>query len=126
MTVRSHRSLIGVLAAGALSIPLLSAAVAAPPKKPAKPAAKPAAAKGDPKKGKDQFKSEGCGGCHKTKDFTDAAATTGPDLAAIGKERTPAQLEASIHKPKRDSVMPAFKGPQATLNNLVAYLGTQK
>ena len=123
MTSRSQRSIIGILAAGALSIPLLTAALAAPPKK---AAAKPAAAKGDPKKGKDQFKSEGCAGCHKTKDFTDPAATAGPDLSTIGKQRTPAQLEASIHKPKAGSIMPAFRGPKPTLDNMVAYLMTQK
>ena len=122
---RCHRALVGVLAAGTLSLPLLTAAVAAPAKK-AKAAAKtaPAGKKADAKAGKDQFKSEGCAGCHKTKDYSDG--NIGPDLSAVGKEKTMAQIAAYVKKPKSGSVMPAFKGPQGTVDNLAAYLMTQE
>ena len=112
MTSRSHRALLGFLAAGALSLPLLTAAGAAP------------AAKGDPKAGKAAFKSEGCTGCHKTKDMTDGGSQ-GPDLKEEGKKPA-AEITKFIQHPKSGSVMPAFKGPAKTLSNLVAYLQTQK
>jgi cytochrome c2 len=112
-----HRTVSGWLAVGALSLPLLSSAVAAPP--PKKPAAK-----GNAAAGKTAFPKEGCSGCHKTKDHK--TGTAGPDLSQIGKKSTAAKIAAYTRKPKAGSVMPAFKGPQATLDNLVAYLMTQK
>ena len=116
-----HRALIGVLTAGALSLPLLSTALAAPPKKAPK---KPPAKKADAKKGQTQFKSEGCSGCHKTKDYPDGGAV-GPDLSAVAKEHTVPEITAYIKKPKQGSVMPALKAePQVT--NISAYLATQK
>jgi mono/diheme cytochrome c family protein len=113
---RTHRALIAV-AAGLLALPVLAASAA--PKKPAKPAA----GKGDPKAGLVAFKNEGCGGCHKTKDNPDAA---GPDFSTIGATKKPAEIAAYARKPKAGSTMPAFKGPQKTLDNIVAYLMTQK
>lgn len=118
----SHRLLIGVLAAGVLALPALSAA----PKKPA-PKKKPAvtAKAGDAKAGKEAFKSEGCTGCHKSKDFADGGMV-GPDLSAVAKEKKPAEITAYITKPKAGSVMPAFKGPKKVLSDITAYLATQK
>ncbi|MFN3652172.1 MAG: c-type cytochrome [Armatimonadota bacterium] len=123
----SHRALLGLVAAGALfSMPLLSTAIAAPKKKaPSKKApAKPA--KADAKKGKEQYKTEGCTGCHKTKDYQDAGEI-GPDLSEIAKEHKAAEIAAYIKKPsKAGSIMPASKAPQATIDNITAYLMTQK
>ena len=122
----SHRALLGLVAAGALlSMPFLSSAVAAPKKKaPSKKA--PAKPKADAKKGKDQYKTEGCTGCHKTKDYPDAGEI-GPDLSEIAKEHKAAEIAAYIKKPtKAGSIMPASKAPQATIDNITAYLMTQK
>ncbi len=125
MITMSHRVLIGALAAGFLSLPLLTGALAAPkkpaPKKPAKPAPK----KADAKAGKEAFAAEGCTGCHKSKDFPSAGAV-GPDLSEVGKGHDAAFISGYTKKPKAGSVMPAFKGPQATLDNMTAYLLTQK
>jgi mono/diheme cytochrome c family protein len=118
------RALVGVLAAGVISLPVLTAAVAAP-KKPApkKPAAK--AKGGDAKAGKNVFKSEGCTGCHKSKDYT-TGGEIGPDLSDIGKEHDAKYISGYIKKPKSSSVMPAFKGPQKAVDDMTAYLLTQK
>jgi mono/diheme cytochrome c family protein len=113
---RCHRAVLGFLAISALSLPLLSAALAAPA--PAKP-------KGDPKLGKTAFSKEGCAGCHKTKDYP-MGGDTGPDLKDVAKEHTAAQISAYIKKPKSGSVMPPFKGPVKTLEDLTAYMLTQK
>jgi mono/diheme cytochrome c family protein len=117
---RSHRALVGLMAAGLLTAPVLTAVAA--PKKPAPK--KPAAPKADPKKGQAQFKSEGCAGCHKTKEIE--GSEVGPDLSAIGTKQKAAQIAAYIKKPKAGSVMPAFKGPQSAVDNMTAYLLTQK
>jgi mono/diheme cytochrome c family protein len=116
----SHRLIIGALTAGTLVLP---AAWAAKPKPKPKPT--PAPAKGDAKAGQQAFKSEGCTGCHKTKDFT-TAGELGPDLSAVGKEKKPAEIQAYIQHPKSGSMMPAFKGSAKTLANMTAYLVTQK
>ena len=118
MTSRCHRALVGVLAAGVLAMPVVG--VAAQKKAPAKPAAK-----GDAKAGQTAFKTEGCSGCHKTKEFQDGGAI-GPDLSTVAKGHTAAQIAAYTKKPKAGSVMPQYKGPQKTLDNLTAYLVTQK
>lgn len=123
MISRSHRAWIGVLAAGVLSIPVLSGAIAAPKKK--APPKKTAPKKADPKAGMTAFKTEGCAGCHKAKDYP-MAGEVGPDLTDIAKEHKAADVAAYIKKPKAGSVMPAFKGPQATLDNMTAYLMNQK
>jgi mono/diheme cytochrome c family protein len=102
-------------------LPVVSV-TAAPKKAPAKPAA---AGKGDAKAGQTAFKAEGCSGCHKTKEYQDGGAI-GPDLSGVGKEHTAAQIAAYTRKPKAGSVMPAYKGPQKTLDNLAAYLSNQK
>jgi len=114
---RSHRALVAGLAAAAMALPLVSA-VAAPAKKkvPAKPNAKA---------GMVAFKTESCAGCHKTKDYP-MGGEIGPNLSDVTKRKTTAQIKAYIQKPAAGSQMPAFKGPAATLNNLVAYLATQK
>jgi mono/diheme cytochrome c family protein len=129
VTFRSYRVLAGALMAGALTLPLLTAAVTAAPQAKT-PAAAPAKGAGDAKKGKDAFKTEGCASCHKTKDYQDPNASVGPDLSAVAKDHTSAQLTTYIQHPKAGSVMPAFKvkdaGTKATLANLVAYLMTQK
>lgn len=117
MNVWNSRALLGVMAFGLA----VTAAVAAP-KKPAKPAP---AKKADPKAGLAAFKSEGCVGCHKTKDYA-SGGEVGPDLSAIAGEHSVAEIEAYTKKPKAGSVMPPFKGPEAILKNLGAYLGTQK
>lgn len=121
---RCHRAVVGFLAAGALSLPLVASAVSAAPKKPApkKPAAP---AKGDAKLGKEAFKKEGCTGCHVTKDFPDAGKT-GPDLSAIGKGHDAKFISGYIAKPKAGSIMPAYKGPAKTLADMTAYMLTQK
>ncbi len=119
--VMHHRLLTGLLVAGLLSAPLVGAAIAAPAKP--KPAPKPAA-KADPKAGAKSFSEEGCSGCHKTKDHP--SGTLGPDLSAIGGQKKPAEIAAYTRKPKTNSQMPAYRGPQKTLDNLVAYLMTQK
>jgi mono/diheme cytochrome c family protein len=119
----NHRALIGVLAAGVLSLSVLGATAA--PKKPAPKKPAPAAPKADPKAGKVAFSKEGCTGCHKTKDYPQAGEI-GPDLSEIGKHESAAEISAYIKKPKSGSIMPAFKGPQATLDNLTAYMLTQK
>jgi cbb3-type cytochrome oxidase cytochrome c subunit len=123
---RCHRAVIGFLAAGALSLPLVASAVSAAPKKPApkKPAPK-APAKGDAKLGKEAFKKEGCTGCHVTKDFPDAGKT-GPDLSGIGAEHDAKFISGYIAKPKAGSIMPAYKGPAKTLADMTAYMLTQK
>ncbi|HEU4753490.1 MAG TPA: c-type cytochrome [Armatimonadota bacterium] len=115
------RALIGLLVAGLVTAPVLSA-MAAPAKKkaPAKPAAK-----ADAKAGQAAFKTEGCTGCHKTQDYP-TGGEVGPDLSAVGKEKKAAEIAAYIKKPKAGSVMPAFKGPQAAVDNMTAYLVTQK
>ncbi len=120
----SHRALVNVLAVSALSLPLV-AAVAAPAKKAGKPGSKPAAKAGDPKAGQTAFKSEGCTGCHKTKDYA-SGGEVGTNLTDIGGKKKPAEIAAYIAHPKAGSVMPAFKGPKKTLDNLTAYLATQK
>ena len=118
MNVRINRALLGVMALGLA----VSAAVAAP-KKPAK---KPApVSKPDAKAGMAAFKSEGCVGCHKTKDYA-SGGEVGPDLSAIAGEKKVDEIKAYIHKPKAGSVMPPFKGPAGVLENLAAYMGTQK
>lgn len=121
---RCHRTVVGFLAAGALSLPLVASAVVAAPKKPApkKPAAP---AKGDAKLGKEAFKKEGCTGCHVTKDFPDAGKA-GPDLSAVAQGHTAAQISAYIKKPKAGSIMPAYKGPAKSLADMTAYMMTQK
>jgi mono/diheme cytochrome c family protein len=117
---RCHRALVGAVAVGMLSVPLISASVAAQAKKPAKPAPK-----GNAKTGKTTFKTEGCTGCHKTKDHT-SGGEIGPDLSAAGKGHTAKQIADYIKKPKAGSVMPAFKGPQKAVDDMTAYLLTQK
>ncbi len=123
---RFHRALFGAVAAAAVvSLPLVTASAAAPKKKaPAKKAA-PAKAKGDVKAGLTAFKAEGCTGCHKTKDFADAG-TIGPDLSKIAAEHKAPEIAAYIKKPKSGSIMPAFKGPQKAIDDMTAYLLTQK
>ena len=120
MTSRSYRALVGALSAGLLALPLVAAAAKPAPKKPAKPA-KPAPAKGDAKAGKALFQTEGCSGCHKTKDFTSGNT----DISTVGKTMKAADISAYIRKPK-SPVMPAYKGPQKNVDNLTAYLLTQK
>ena len=115
MMSRCQRALLGAVAAGVLCLPLLVATNASAA----------AAAKGNAAAGKKAFASEGCSGCHKTKDYP-KGGEVGPDLSAVGKDKKPAEISAYIKKPKKDSVMPAFKGPAASLDNLTAYLGTQK
>jgi mono/diheme cytochrome c family protein len=118
VNVRINRALLGVMAFGLA----VTAAVAAP-KKPAK---KPApAGKPDAKAGMAAFKSEGCVGCHKTKDYA-TGGEVGPDLSAVAGEKKLADITAYIAKPKAGSVMPPFKGPKPVLDNLGAYLMTQK
>lgn len=121
---RYQRALLGVVAAGMLTLPMLTAANAAP-KKPAKPAAKPAAKGGDAKAGLTAFTKEGCAGCHKSKDFP-KGGEIGPDLSAIGGEKKAEEISAYIKKPKSGSIMPAFKGPQKGLDDLTAYMMSQK
>ena len=116
---RVNRALVGVLTAAALSVPLVASAA-----KP-KPAAKPAVAKPDAKAGKIAFSKEGCTGCHKSKDYPQGG-TSGPDLSEVAKGKTVAQITAYIKKPKSGSIMPAYKGPAKTLNDMGAYLMTQK
>ena len=123
MIVRNNRALLGVMALGLA----VSAAAVAAPKKPAKPAPKKPAPvkKADSKAGLAAFKSEGCVGCHKSKDYA-SGGEVGPDLSAIAAEHSAAEIEAYTKKPKAGSVMPPFKGPDAVLKNMGAYLGTQK
>ena len=120
--MKCPRAVVGFLAAGALSLPLVAGAVSAAPKK---PAPKKPAAKGDAKLGKTAFQKEGCTGCHVTKDFPQGGKT-GPDLSEAGKGHTAAQISAYIAKPKAGSVMPAYKGPAKTLADMTAYMLTQK
>jgi mono/diheme cytochrome c family protein len=122
---RYQRALIGVVAAGMLTLPMLSAANAAAKKPAKKPAAKPAAKGGDAKAGQMAFSKEGCTGCHKSKDFP-KGGEIGPDLSAIGGEKKAEEISAYIKHPKSGSVMPAFKGPQKTLDDLTAYMMSQK
>jgi mono/diheme cytochrome c family protein len=118
-----QRALVGVLAAGALSLSVLAATAA--PKKPA-PKPKPkAVAKPDAKAGQTAFSKEGCTGCHKSKEYP-KGGEIGPDLSEIGKEHKAEEISAYIKKPKSGSIMPAFKGPQATLDNMTAYMLSQK
>lgn len=126
---RSYRALTGVLAAGLLSVPLLTVAIAAPAKK--KTAKKPVkkvtkkVAKADPKAGRILFASEGCTGCHKSTDFPQAG-TSGPDLSKAGEGHTAKEIAAYIRQPKAGSIMPAYKGPQTNIDSMTAYLLTQK
>ncbi len=121
MISRSSRALVGLVLSGLLALPLVVAA--APKKKPGKPAA-PAKAAGNAKKGAVAFKTEGCSGCHKTKDIPDGGPMK--DLSKAGAEKNAAQLAAFIKNPVGASAMPAFKGSAATLADIVAYLLTQK
>ena len=126
---RSYRALTGVLAAGLLSVPLLTVATAAPAKK--KAAKKPTkkvtkkVAKADPAVGKMVFAKEGCTGCHKSTDYPNAG-TSGPDLSKAGAGHTAKEISAYILHPKAGSIMPAYKGPKANVDNMTAYLLTQK
>jgi len=125
MMSRFERVLAGALVAGALALPVLSAAAAAKKPAPKKPPAKPAA-KGDAAAGKAAFKSEGCIGCHKTKDFAKEGGNTGPDLSKVGGSKPVKEITAYIKKPKAGSTMPAFTGPEKSLHDMGAYLATQK
>jgi cytochrome c553 len=119
---QSHRALVGVLAAAVLCLPVAGATAFAQAKK--KPAPKPAA-KGNATAGKTTFKTEGCTACHKTKDHT-TAGELGPDLSAIAKTQKADYIAGYIKKPKAGSIMPAFKGPQKAVDDMTAYLLTQK
>ena len=120
MNVRISRALLGVMALGLA----VSAAVAAPKKKPAKPAPKkPAVTKPDPKAGLAAFKAEGCKGCHKTKDYADGGEMK--DLSNVGADHKEADIAAFIKKPTTPSMQP-WKGSEKTLKDLAAYLATQK
>ena len=114
----THRAFAGVLAAAVLSVPLVAAAAAK------KPAAKPAAG-GNAKAGLTAFKNEGCTACHKSKDYASGGAL-GPDLSDVGGKKKSAEISGYIAHPKAGSNMPAFKGPKKTLDDLTAYLLTQK
>jgi mono/diheme cytochrome c family protein len=124
---KHQNALLGVVIAGLLTAPLLAIPSAAQKKKPGKPAkpapGKAAPAAGDAKAGKGEFASEGCSGCHKTKDYPTGSA--GPELVKASSEGS-AKLTAYIKQPKSGSIMPAFKGEPKTLANIVAYLMTQK
>jgi mono/diheme cytochrome c family protein len=113
--VSNHRLLIGILAAGVLCAPVFTSNVDAQANKP----------KGDAKTGMTTFKAEGCTGCHKSKDHQNAGEI-GPDLSGIAKTQKAEQIAAYIKKPKAGSIMPAFKGPQKALDDMTAYLLTQK
>lgn len=120
---RIHRALFSAVAAAAvLSLPLASALAA--PKKPAPKKPAPAKKAGDAKAGATAFKAEGCTGCHKTADID--GGTSGPDLSKIGAEHKAPEIAAYIKKPKSGSIMPAFKGPQKAIDDMTAYLMTQK
>jgi mono/diheme cytochrome c family protein len=118
---RPNGALVGLLAFTVLSIPVV-AVTAAPAKK--APAKKAPAKAGDAKAGKAAFKSEGCSGCHKTTDYPDG--TLGPDLSKEGASKKAADISAYIGHPKAGSQMPPFKGPKKTLDDLTAYVLTQK
>lgn len=126
MMSRYERALTGLLVAGLMAAPAISASAAKKKPAPKKPAPKkPAPAKGDVKAGLAAFKSEGCTGCHKTKDYKDAG-NVGPDLSKVGAEHTAAEIAKYTQQPKSGSIMPAFKGPAKTLQDMAAYLATQK
>lgn len=126
MIARSRGAVLGVVMTGLLSLPLLTTAFAAPPKKKAPPKKPPAAAKGDPKAGKTAFTAEGCSGCHSTKDIKGGATS----LATVAKGHDAKFIANYIQHPKKGSIMPAYKADTAekkkALNNMVAYLLTQK
>jgi mono/diheme cytochrome c family protein len=112
----THSALAGVLMAGVLSVPLVAAAA----KKPAKPAAG-----GNAKAGQQAFKNETCTACHKSKDYA-GGGQIGPDLSDVGGKKKPAEISAYVAHPKAGSNMPPFKGAKKTLDDLTAYLVTQK
>jgi mono/diheme cytochrome c family protein len=130
VSLQSSRLVVGFVTAALLAVPLLTSGVEAQ-KKPAqkKPAPKKPAPKspaGDAKAGQADFKAEGCVGCHKTKEFQAEGGALGPDLSKIAKEHDAKFIAGVIRKPPAGSNMPEFKGSQKTLDNLVAYLMTQK
>jgi mono/diheme cytochrome c family protein len=103
----------------------------------AKPSAKPTIVRdltgvpekipaGDAKAGKEVFASEGCIGCHKSKDYQERGGTDGPDLSKVAKDVSAREIYAYIKKPSAGSTMPAFAGPPKALNDVTAYLTTQK
>ena len=120
MMSRTQKGLMSVAVAAAFGLPLLSAHAA--PKKPAKPAPKKG---GNAAAGKMTFSKEGCAGCHKTKDFPEAGEA-GPDLSKVAGHETAAKIAAYIKKPKAGSIMPHYKGPQKNVDDMTAYLMTQK
>ena len=81
---------------------------------------------GNAKAGKEVFASEGCMGCHKSKDYQERGGSDGPDLSKIAKESTAREIYAYIKKPSAGSTMPAFAGPPKALIDVTAYLMTQK
>jgi mono/diheme cytochrome c family protein len=123
------RRLAAWLPALALCGPLAAVAAKEPPPPTKPPAKKPAADNpaapllGDAKRGLKLFKSEGCKGCHTTKDYP--GGLQGPDLSGAGFWGT-ARVRGYIVKPKRGSIMPAYKGAAKAVDDLTAYLGTQK
>lgn len=112
------------LALGSLAPAPSARARSTPPATPAKPGKKPTPArKPDAALGKKRFVTEGCKGCHTTRDI--AGGLQGPDLSDAGTW-TATRIRSYIVKPKRGSIMPAYKGPKEVVEDLVAYLGRQK
>ncbi len=121
MMSRTQKGLWSVAVAAAFALPLLTADAAPKKKAPAKPVAK----KGNAAAGKLTYSKEGCAGCHKTKDFPEGGEA-GPDLSTVAGHETAAKIAAYIRKPKAGSIMPHYKGPQKNVDDMTAYLMTQK
>jgi len=97
-------------------------ALAGKPRPPAAPK-KPGPIKPDPARGKKLFVTALCKDCHTTKDHK--GGLQGPDLSGAGAW-TAARIRSYIVKPKRGSIMPAYKGPARDVEDLTAYLGRQR
>lgn len=77
------------------------------------------------REGMEAFRTEGCSGCHRTKDYRSPRSMK--DLTRIGAALKPEEIRAFIRDPSGKTVfMPAFRLPETTLDSLVAYLSAQK
>lgn len=78
-----------------------------------------AAASGNPRRGAELFREQGCGGCHLVRG---EGGVRGPNLSTIGSERSVEYLRESILDPNA-KVPPEYWTAQITLNDGASYAG---
>lgn len=74
---------------------------------------------GNPRRGAELFREQGCGGCHLVRG---EGGVKGPDLSTIGSERSPDYLRESILDPNA-KVSPEYWTAQITLNDGASHTG---